>query len=201
MRNRWSVGLTLACVSALMCLPALAEVTRCDELAAHPEDPDRVSPGRATRDIDLAEARRACEQDLAAAPRNARLRYQLSRVLFYAGEHAEAMTQMRQAADAGHPQAQFVYGVFVVRQRPHAPADVCLAEHYWRLSALAGRQAAPINYVLEHLRGRFDACEVKPERAELMRWLDVAHARAPDGYAGYYERLLIEDLRLRLAAA
>ncbi len=201
MKHPWSIGALLVWGWVFLSPPALAEITRCDELAAHPEDPDRVSAGRATADIDLAEARRTCEQDLAASPQNARLRYQLSRVLFYAGEHGDAMTQMRQAADGGHRQAQFVYGVFVVRQRPHAPADICVAEHYWRLSALAGREAAPVNYVLQHLRGSFDACEVKPARAELMRWLEAAQAQAPEGYPGYYQRLLIEDLLQRLAAA
>lgn len=193
---------TLTIFSLLGFSPAWADsnvVTACDRQASHPEDPDRVSPGLATRDIDLAAATAACQSDLASAPDNARLRYQLARVLFYAGEHERAMTQMQRAADDGHRQAQFVFGVFIARERPLAPRDICLAEHYWRLSAIAGREAAPVNYALHALRGRFDDCERRAASSELQGWLQSALAGAPSGYPGYYQRLVIEDLLLRLA--
>ena len=61
-------------------------VPECDRLASHPEDPS-----------------------------NGRLRYQYARLLFYGNQTAAAMDQMRKWADAGHPQAQFVF-------------DICLAE-------------------------------------------------------------------------
>lgn len=189
----------LAVIGSLLVAPAAyASITECDRQAAHPEDPDRVVPGLATSEIDLAGARAACEADLAADPANARLRYQLARVLFYAGDHERAMAEMRRAADDGHRQAQFVFGVFIVRERPLAPRDICLAEHYWRLAAIAGREAAPVNYALQALRGRFDGCEGRASSAELYAWLAASLAAAPAGYPGYYQRLLIEDLLQRL---
>ena len=106
---------------------------------------------------------------------------------------------MQQAADDGHRQAQFVFGVFIARERPLAPRDMCLAEHYWRLSAIAGREAAPVNYALQALRGRFDDCEGRAAKADLQGWLAAALTSAPQGYPGYYQRLVIEDLLLRLA--
>jgi tetratricopeptide (TPR) repeat protein len=199
-RSRLAAALTtlsLCCLAPAWAAPA--QVTECDRQASHPEDPDRVVAGLATRDVDLAAAVAACESDLDAAPDNARLRYQLARVLFYAGEHERAMQEMQRAADDGHRQAQFVFGVFIVRERPLAPRDICLAEHYWRLSAIAGREAAPVNYALQALRGRFDGCEERATDAELQVWLTAALAGAPQGYPGYYQRLVIEDLLLRLS--
>lgn len=61
-------------------------VPECDRLASHPED-----------------------------PLNGRLRYQYARLLLYGNQTAAAMDPMRKWADAGRPQAQFVF-------------DICLAE-------------------------------------------------------------------------
>ncbi|MCC5861280.1 MAG: hypothetical protein JJT93_05130 [Gammaproteobacteria bacterium] len=192
-------------ISLMLALPWAAAsandpaVTVCDRLAAHPEDPDRVSAGRVTAEIDLPAAIAACEADLDHDPDNARLSYQLARVLFYAGEPERAMAEMLRAAEAGHRQAEFVYGVFVIRARPHAPTDPCIAERYWQRSARAGRDAAAVNYALQLLRGRFTTCEAPVARSELAAWLQSSLQAAPAGYAGYYQRLLIEDLLQRLA--
>ena len=69
---------------------AVAPVTECDRLAAHPSDPDRVAPGVAQPDVDLAKAIPACQAAVKAYPDSGRLNYQLARSLGYAGRGREA---------------------------------------------------------------------------------------------------------------
>lgn len=171
--------------------------SECDRLASNPEDPDRVAPGVERRDMDLKAAIAACEAEAARRPEHGRTRYQLARALFYAGENARAVREMRAAADGGYRQAQFVYGAFISNRRDQAPTDMCLVEQYWLKSARAGRQAARVSYVRHALKGRFDGCRIQASNQEMSRLLTAAAADAQD----YYERLLIEDLTERLAAA
>jgi hypothetical protein len=195
-----------AIVAAGLLLPVLLqparvhaeEVTACDRMAAHPEDPHRIAPGQSTGDIDLPLAIETCREDVGNNPDNARIRYQLARVLFYSGQFDEAMREMRVAADGGHAQAQFVYGIFVIKKRPGAPEDPCVAERYWQASAEGGRHAASVHYAVQTLRGTFASCADPATPEELERWLSAAAGSAPAGYAGYYQRLFIEDLQYRL---
>lgn len=172
-------------------------VTECDRLASNPEDPDRVAPGVPREEVKLEAAIAACDAEAARQPANTRQRYQLARVLFYAGQTERAAKEMRAAADAGNRQAQFVYGALISNRRENAPADMCLVEQYWLKSARAGRQAARVSYVRHVLRGRFEGCRIQASRDEMTRLLDEARAQAKD----YYERLLIEDLTAQLAAS
>ncbi len=82
----------------------------CDRLAAHPDDPFRVAPGVERAQIDLPVATAACERAVAAAPGNARARYQLARILFYSGQNLRAVAEMRRAAENGYAQAQIRSG-------------------------------------------------------------------------------------------
>jgi len=175
--------------------PASAIVTECDRLASHPDDPDIVSPGVPGSKVDVPKAIAACTAAVASEPANARQRYQLARVLAYSGDSRRATEEMKRAADDGYRQAQFVYGLFVERERPDAPADVCIAEDYWLKAARAGRQAARVIYAQRVFRGRFDACPVQVTAEELAQLLETAAAEARN----FYERLLIEELRDRLA--
>jgi TPR repeat protein len=178
--------------------PAWSETvpTECDRMTSNPEDPDRVAPGVERKDIDLARAIAVCEAQYATDPANVRSRYQLARVLFYAGQSERAVREMKAAADAGYRQAQFVYGALVSNRRDHAPADICVAEHYWLMSARNGRQAARVSYVRHFLNGRFDSCKVQADQAEMKRFLDEAAAAS----SNYYEGMLIEDLGTRLGS-
>jgi hypothetical protein len=181
---------TLA-LALLAATAANAEVTQCDQLASHPEDPDRIAPGVERAGMNLEAALAACEAEVARRPSDARTRYELARVLFYSGRNEQAIPQMKAAADAGYRQAQFVYGAMVSNHREHAPADMCVAERYWLASARAGRQAARISYVRHTLKGRFDGCPNRASRQELGELLATASVQAKD----YYERLLVEDLQ------
>lgn len=168
----------------------------CDRLASHPEDPFRIAPGVERADIDLPVAIAACERVVTSDPANARSRYQLARILFYANQNERAVAEMRRSADGGYAQAQFVFGTFITRNRPGAPTDPCLAESYWRKSAAGGRQAARVQYLRFTLQGRFAACrDVAPEDEQL-GMLDAAASAAKD----FYETLLVEDLGAAFAA-
>ncbi|MGE0581514.1 MAG: hypothetical protein AB7P31_05210 [Steroidobacteraceae bacterium] len=170
---------------------AASPITDCDRLAAHPEDPDAVAPGVPGSRVDIPSAVAACTSAVEREPANARLRYQLARVLAYSGDSRHATDEMKRAADGGHRQAQFVYGLLVDRGRPDAPTDICVAESYWLEAARAGRQAARVIYVQRLFRGRFDGCRVQATGAEIGQLLDAAAADARD----FNERLLVEALR------
>lgn len=171
-------------------------VVACDAVAAHPDDPDKVSPGRVKAQIDLPLAIETCRRAAAAEPDNPRIRYQLARMLFYTGERAESLILMKSAADAGYRQAQFVYGVFINYQREGAPKDLCLAEAYWHKAAVAERQAARINYVRERLKGRFAGCSDMASVSDMKIMLEAAQKDS----GNYYETLFIKDLAERLVA-
>lgn len=173
----------------------VSTLTDCDRLASHPEDPESVAPGISSSKIDLPKAVAACSDAVDADPTNARERYQLARVLAYSGDTARAADEMKRAADNGYRQAQFVYGLFVDRQRPGAPSDICVAENYYLKSARNGRQAARVLYVQQVFRGRFDSCNVQASATEIGQLLDAAIGETQD----FYERLLIDELRDRLA--
>lgn len=175
--------------------PAPADVTECDRLASHPEDPDIVAPGVPGSKVDVPRAIAACTAAVERDPANARQRYQLARVLAYSGDSSRATAEMKRAADDGYRQAQFVYGLFVERGRPDAPTDICIAEDYWLKAARAGRQAARLIYAQRVFQGRFDTCAVQATAEELGQLLGTAAAEARD----FHERLLIEELRDRLA--
>lgn len=186
-------------LAALLVIPQAvgeAHPTECDRMASNPEDPDRVATGVERKDIDLAKAIAVCESELAADSANARTRYQLARVLFYAGETERAAKEMQAAADAGYRQAQFVFGALISNRRSDAPTDICVAERYWLLAARNGRQAARVSYVRHFLNGRFDSCKRTADLAEMNRFLTEAASAA----SNYYEGMLIEDLTTRLGA-
>jgi uncharacterized protein YhfF len=170
---------------------AQTAVAECDRLAAHPEDPQRVTPGVHQSRIDYPLAIAVCEKAIAAEPTNARSRYQLARVLFYSGQNERAVQEMQRSADAGHIQAQYIFATFIARNRPFAPTDICLAERYWRQSAEAGRQASRVQYLRFELKGRFAACTNVADDAQLSRFVE---AIAKDA-GGVYEQLYVEDFR------
>jgi len=170
--------------------------TQCDRLAANPEDQDIIAPAVPRAQVDLPKAIAACEAEIALHPDNARARYQLSRVLSYAGQFERGTAEMKRAADEGYRQAQFVYGLLIDRNRPDAPTDPCVVEEYWLRSARAGRQAARVSYVRHVLNGKFDACRIQATPAEMAGFLEAAYADAAD----YYDHLLLTELAARLDA-
>jgi hypothetical protein len=178
-------------------LSAAESPTECDVLASNPEDPDRRAPPVSREKMDLPRAIAACEAQVKRDPKDLRALYQLARSLIYAGQTARGVPLMKQAADAGDRQAQFVYGLLIDRARPDAPRDICIAEAYWLKSARQGRQAARVTYVHHALRGQFEGCNVQASPAEMREFLAAARREIES----YYEGVLIDDLSRSLAAS
>jgi uncharacterized protein YhfF len=195
--SRLAIASMLAlCAWAAPSWAAPGPVAECDRLAAHPEDPQKVTPGLPAEQVDYPAAIAACEAAVAAEPANMRVRYQLARVLFYSNSNERAVEQMRIAADAGYVQAQYIFATFIARGRPYAPTDICLAEQYWRKAADARRQSARVQYVRYALRERFAGCAGAAGWAEMRAMLDAAAKDA----VGIYQQAIVEDLGDALAA-
>lgn len=197
MRNSFCAVFAAVVVLGLSSGVAAQTVTACDRLAAHPEDPDRVSEGVPTSAVDQALAITACEADHEANPDNARITYQLARVYFYNGRTADAVATMEKAAEGGHRQAQFVMGALISNKRPDTSGDMCDAELWWAQSAKAGRLAAQVSYVRHTTKGLFDDCTRNATVEEMDVFLDNVRET---GGGDYYLRLLLTDLKEDLAA-
>lgn len=170
--------------------------TLCDRLAAHPDDPEKVSPGVAQSAMDIPAAIAACDAAVKADPGSPRLNYQLARAYGYAGRHAEGAPFRRVGVMAGYPQSLFVFGFIQVTGWGGSDKDVCTGAELIRMSALAGRKAGLFGFPSYVVNATFEGCAVRQDRAEMMGFLDRAQPMAQ----GYYEQLLLENLRARVAA-
>lgn len=133
--------------------------TRCDALASHPDDPDRVAPGLERERMELAAAEEACRARLKINPHDARAAYHLGRAIYYQGRHAEALPYLEKAANAGYRQSIFVLG-YVLSDGPAALRDVCRAGTLWLRSAGLGHPWSGYHLVEKSLQGSFDKCEI-----------------------------------------
>lgn len=171
--------------------PYSQAVTPCDLLAAHPEDPFRVAPGKSTSEIDLPAAVKACEEAVARDPANPRLRYQLGRAYGYSGQGEKAVEHREAAIATDYPQALFVIGYLHLLGINKARKDVCKAGELIRKAAIYGRLAGQVGFPRYATQGLFDDCPVQKDPAEMLEFLDAATEQA----SGYYEDMLIETLR------
>ena len=172
-------------------------VTECDRLASHPEDPNRVAPGRHQPEIDLPKAIEACRAAVAADPKNPRLNYLLGRVLGYSGRGAEGIANRQVAVDADYPQALFVIGYITVFGLNQQPKDVCKGAELIRRSAYQGRLAGQFGFPAYVVRGLFDACPVRKDKQEMLGF--IAAARKQIG-GDYYQGLLADQLEREIGA-
>ena len=184
--------LALALATGAVTQPA---VTDCDRLAAHPNDPDKVAPGVAQKDMDLPGAVTACQIAVRNDPASGRLNYQLARALGYSGRGKEAAGNRDAAVKADYPQALFVVGYIHLFGLNDAEKDVCKAADLIRRSALKGRQAGLVGFPHWSLQGVFKACPVKQDTSEMAGFLKQARAQA-DG--DFYQTILIESIEARL---
>lgn len=168
-------------------------VTACDRLAAHPNDPERVTDGISQAAMDKPAAIEACLEAVASDPGNPRLNYQLARAYGYSGLHAEGRPYRIRALNAGYPQSLFVIGFIRITGWDGAPADPCYGGELVRRSAVAGRFAGLVGFPHYATTGVFAGCGAYPTvgRAEMLGFLQQAKDRAD----GYYQRILVEQLR------
>ena len=173
------------------------EVTECDRLASHPDDPNRVAPGLSQSKIDLPLAIEACREAVARDPKNPRLNYLLGRTLGYSGRGAEGLANRQQAVKAGYPQSLFVVGYMALYGINQQPKDVCLGAELIRRAAIEERMAGQLGFVSYALAGMFDNCAVRRDRAEMLGF--VSAARQQIG-SDYYKGLLVDVLERELKA-
>jgi TPR repeat protein len=174
------------------------EVTECDRLAAHGDDPFAVAPGRERAEIDLPRAIAACREAVRKDPKNPRLHYQLGRVLGYSGRGAEALANRQAAADANYPQALFVVGYITLFGMNQQPQDTCKAGELLRRSAQQQRLAGQLGFPFYVLQGRFDACpNVRRDTAEMLGFIAAARQQIA---GDYYKGLLADELEAKLKA-
>ena len=171
-------------------------ITQCDALAAHPDDPEAVSPGIARADMDLEQAIEACLTAVESDPANPRLNYQLARAYGYSGLHSEGQPYRDTALRAGYPQSLFVVGYIRLTGWDGRGADACYGGELIRRSAEAGRFAGLVGFPSYALQGAFDECEAYPvlDNEEMLGFLD----RAEDATQDFYRSKLIIHLRARL---
>lgn len=168
------------------------EVSDCDRLASHPDDPFKLAPGISEGKVDLAKAIPACLDAVTRDPRNPRLNYMYGRVLGYAGRGAEALPYRKAAVDGDYPQALFVIGYITLYGYNQQPKDVCRAGELLHRSALHNRIAGQLGFPRYVIEGRFDSCpNVRRDPAEMLEF--VAAARKQFG-TDYYKGLLADSL-------
>lgn len=164
------------------------EMTECDHLLSHPEDPDRVAPG--VEDPLLFAGTAACRDAVEKDPNNPRLRYQLGRVLFYSGSASDSLPHLEFAAANGSEQAQFVLGYITDEGFQGIKKEPCKVEDLWVRSARNGRFAARVSYPRHVAHGKFDGCDIQASPSEIRSFLEAAKAQA----AGYYQQLLVDEV-------
>lgn len=188
---------TLAAAAPFDPQPYSQDVTECDRLASHPEDPFHVAPGRDRAQIDLPAAIAACEAAVKADPKNPRLNYQLARVYGYSGVGEKAIPYRAVAVDADYPQALFVVGFLHLTGLNKQPQDRCRAGELIRRAAQQDRLAGQVGFVRWSLAGRFDGCPVPRDPAEMLGFLAAAKKHAG---TDFYKSQLIEVLEEQVRA-
>jgi TPR repeat protein len=192
MKNKVAVLLLLLIYSWLS-LPAQAQdkITECDRQAGHPSDPDKVVPGIDSKDVDHSKAVAACQQAMADDPNNARVVYQLGRVLFYKKEWAEGFRYVEKAATMGHRQAMFVAGYIHTGATPEfLKADHCKSLAWWQQAAERGHYAGELSLSRNYLRGVYKSCNIKLDHAKIIAYLESAQKKTKD----YYQIIFVEYL-------
>jgi len=108
----------------------------CDELAAHPHDPERMAQGAGLDAIVPRPALQACEAAVSEHPKVPRFQYQYGRALLAAGRHEEAREPLERAAGMDYAGAWHALGRLHEQGLGVAVDLEAAAEHY--LKAIVG---------------------------------------------------------------
>lgn len=169
------------------------QVTECDVLAGHPDDPMGVTDGVTREQMDKPAAIKACQLAVKADPDNPRLNYQLARAYGYSNLHAKATPYREKALKSGYPQSLFVMGYIRTTGWDGQPADACYGGELIRRSAQTGRYAGNVYYPRYALQGLLNECadDQKPNWEEVAGMLDKAKTDAE----GVYQDMLADVLK------
>jgi len=178
-----SAGVLLATLVAALGLgaAALAQPTPaavCDQLAAHPLDPQRTAPGVLIEQMDHARAAAACEAAVALEPANARLWFEWARALDAGGLDSQAFERYRRAAELGSVAAMANFGLMLLDGRGVDTADLPGAVEWIRRAAERGYSPAQVSLGSLYADGR----GMPQDPAEAARWYRrAAEAGDPSG--------------------
>jgi TPR repeat protein len=145
------------------------EATDCDEEAADPVDPEKLSPGVSDPNLDVRRALRACAFALASDPKNPRLLFQFGRVLDLARRHDWANAYY-DAAIEGNYGAAMVNRGFNARMGRGQDRDTDLAFSLYARAAAKGNLRGRTNLGNAYILG--EGVEKNPEEGVL--WLRLA---------------------------
>lgn len=121
------------------------EPTRCDLMAAHPDDPARVAPGVPDERFDAKAAVPPCIEAVRREPQTGRLIFQLARAQLYSGRPAEAVITLKRAVELQHGGAHYYLSEAYIDGAPGLPRNERLAnELAARASALGFGPGATI---------------------------------------------------------
>ena len=143
--------------------------TSCDEEAADPFDPQKLSPGLSADTLNVRRALRACAFDLANDPNNPRLLFQFGRVLDVAGRAQWANAYYSAAAEADYSAAMVNLG-FNFRRGRGVERSMENAISLYRRGAELGNMRARTNMGDVYLYGR--GVDAQPEEGIL--WFRLA---------------------------
>lgn len=143
--------------------------TRCDEEAADPSDPGKLSPGVSNGVMDTRRALRACAYDLAADPENPRLLFQFARTLDQLRRYEWANDYYDLAVAGGYSAAMVNRG-FNARLGRGEDRDLELSAALYRRAALLGNPRGRTNLGNAYLNGQ----GVEKDAEEGVLWLRLA---------------------------
>lgn len=112
--------------------------TRCDQLAADPDDPGRIAPGVSDDDMNVAAAVQSCREAVKAEPRSGRLQFQLGRALLEDKKPQDAVAQFRRAAELQYPAAYFYLSEAYKSGMEGLPRNDKQASQYAKLAEKGG---------------------------------------------------------------
>ena len=128
-----------------------SDIDECDNIAAHPDDPERKNAGLPFEKIPLPEALSACKKAMEQGPENSRLIYQYGRTLLASGKQAEGIALILSSAAKGYPQAVYTLGLVEHRK---TPANLSGAAEKYRRAAELGHTKAMLLLGAMYLEGK-----------------------------------------------
>lgn len=166
----------------------------CDLAAASDLDVTRPAdiPGTAPGKVDATTGVPACQAALAADPDNPRLKFQLARALYLAGEHAQSLPLYVAAAAQGHAIAANNAGVQYEKGQGTAK-DLPRAERYF---AQAARQGIAI--AMRNLGEMLTHHETPAADAEATYWFSRAAEAGLSGGMVWYAHMLENGWGIRM---
>lgn len=158
------------------------QIDPCDMLAAHPEDPNRVSDGFPDGEINTNQAITRCEEAVEAEPNSGRFWFQLARAYWQADVNDQAITAFKKAAlDLDYGPAYAYLGV---------------AYEYGYVSGEPQESIARALYTIA-IESGFEPAQTMLEALPLPQPLDDPLGEDRIDFTGYYQPVFLDAIFTR----